>query len=178
MQLAVLSSRCIHTQPNSRSDKVNPVVTKVTLDCQISMHRPVCGERSEGRAIQLLGDEKSEQIIHHDKNEPLTFLKWQLGMWCYFCEALVILIHSWRDSSSAPTLQTSLGKYNSGYDLWLWLLTFQAWNKHMLVNMVAGPLTPVPQLVEEIAADTPAFSFCAVVEDMWLFTTSLKAASS
>lgn len=31
-----------------------------------------------------------------------------------------------------------------------------------------------PKLVEEIAADTPALRFCAVVEDMWLFTTSLK----
>lgn len=103
----------------------------------------MCGEQDKGRAIQLLGDEKSEQIIHHDKNEPLTFINWQFGMWCYFCEALVILRHSWRDSSSAPTLQTSLGKYNSGYDLWLWLLTLQAWNKHMLVDMVAGPLTPV-----------------------------------
>lgn len=103
----------------------------------------MCGERSEGSAIQLLGDIKSEQIIHHDKNEPLTFLNWQLGLGCYFWEALAILIHSWRDSSSAPTLQTSLGKYHSGYDLWLWLLTLQAWNKHMLVNMVAGPLTPV-----------------------------------
>lgn len=103
----------------------------------------MCGGWDKEKAIQLLDDEKSERIIHHDKNEPLTFVNWQLWMWCYFCEALVIQRHSWRDSSSSPTLQTSLGKYNSDYDLWLWLLTLQTWNKHMPVDMVAGPLTPV-----------------------------------
>lgn len=77
------------------------------------------------------------------KNEPLIFINWQLGPWCYFCEALVILIHSWRHSSSTLSLWTSLWKYNSGYDLWLWLLTLQAWNKHILGDMVAKPFTPV-----------------------------------
>lgn len=36
-----------------------------------------------------------------------------------------------------------LGKHNSGYDLWLGLLTLQAWNKHVLVDMVARSSTPV-----------------------------------
>lgn len=36
----------------------------------------------------------------------------------------------------------------------------------------------LPQLVEEIAADTLAFRSCGAVEDMWFFTTSLKSAKS
>lgn len=79
----------------------------------------------------------------NDKNEPLIFINWQLRPWCYFYEALVSLIRSWRHSPSTLNLWTSLGKYNSGYDLWLWLLTLQSWNKHILVDMVAKPFTPV-----------------------------------
>lgn len=40
----------------------------------LSVQVCMCGERGRWRALQLLGDEKSEQIIHRDKNEPLTFI--------------------------------------------------------------------------------------------------------